>query len=114
MLFQRLYEIDYDEHTGEYRMAQDFMAESTGLEEATSKANHKSSRTKGSKADAQAPTTGDPATVKTGAWRQNVGVHRVVWHSGSGIARAGWIASGGWSGIVRVENLRGQWLYQAQ
>lgn len=110
MLFQRLYELDYDSHTGEYRMSEQYRAEASGLEEATSKATHKVSRTKGSKAEAMAPTTGDAAVVKTGAWNERVGVHRVAWQSGAGISRANWIASGGWSGIVRVEMLMGKWM----
>jgi transcription factor C subunit 6 len=114
MLFQRLYELDYDEASAAYRMTHDFVAEASGLEEATSKASHNRSRTKGARAEASAPTAGDPATVKTGAWRAAVGVHRVAWQAGSGLARAGWLASCSKSGIVRVENLRGKWLYQAK
>jgi len=113
MLFQRLYEIDYDETAQTYRMTHDFMAEATGLEEATSKANQKNNLTKsaGARAEAFPPTNGDVATVKTGAWRHNVGVHRVVWQA-SGLGRAAWIASAAACGLVRVENLRGKWLYQ--
>jgi transcription factor C subunit 6 len=50
----------------------------------------------------------DPSVIKTSTWSPHVGVHRVAWHNGSGIGRAGWLASGGGSGLGRVEWVAGR------
>lgn len=112
MLFQRLYELDVDESTSAVRLAHGFAPEASGLEEATSKAGHKNGSRKGAggRADALAPADGDPVTVKTGAWRPSVGVHRATWQTGAGLSRAGWLASAGAAGLVRVDNVQGKWL----
>ena len=110
MLFQRLYELDYDTHTGEYRMTHGFMAETAGLEEATSKASHRKQKTKSHQADAMAPTKGVDALVKTAVWTRNVALHRTAWQSGAGIGAAGWLASAGFSGVVRVEAMSGDYV----
>ncbi|KLT42280.1 hypothetical protein CC85DRAFT_285684 [Cutaneotrichosporon oleaginosum] len=101
LLYYRLYELDWDEVSGEYRMVDDFKPETSGIEEAIKHAGKKKSSAK----DAQmwAPEKGDVQTIKTAAWNRNVGIHRAVWHTGAGIGNAGWLASGGYSGIVRVE-----------
>ncbi|BEJ11379.1 hypothetical protein CspHIS471_0108010 [Cutaneotrichosporon sp. HIS471] len=103
LLYYRLYELDYDEVSGEYRMVDDFKPETSGIEEAIKHAGKKKSSAK----DAQmwAPEKGDVQTIKTAAWSRNVSLHRTVWHTGGGLGSAGWLASGGYSGIVRVETM---------
>jgi len=44
------------------------------------------------------------------AWPQQVGIHRVAWNSGNGLAAAGMLASATASGICRVDWLQGRWL----
>jgi transcription factor C subunit 6 len=46
----------------------------------------------------------------TGAWPREVGVHRVVWNNGNGLASSAWAAAGTASGLCRVEMLPGRWL----
>lgn len=110
MNFQIMYELDYDEHTGEYRMSEGFLPESMGLEDANSK-NKKNQQFRPSKADAEAPTDGEVGYIKVAMWPKQVGIHRVTWQSGGGIGRAGWLASAGYSGIVRVESVRGRYMF---
>lgn len=108
LLFHRLYELDYDEVSHEYRMVDDFKPEASGIEDAIKHAGKKKAPDK----DTQvwAPETGDVAIVKTAAWSRNVALHRAVWHTGGGLGTAGWLASGGYSGIVRVEMVNGRTL----
>ena len=44
-----------------------------------------------------------------GAWHPSVGVQRVVWHSGAGLAAGGLLASATGSGLCRVDFLEGRW-----
>ncbi|KAI0306286.1 hypothetical protein B0F90DRAFT_1688642 [Multifurca ochricompacta] len=44
-----------------------------------------------------------------GAWDASVGVQRVAWHSGAGLAAAGLLASATGSGLCRVDFLKGRW-----
>lgn len=43
------------------------------------------------------------AVAKTAAWSPHVGIHRVAWHNAGGLSKAGWVASGGAAGLVRVD-----------
>lgn len=54
----------------------------------------------------------DDTAVKTAAWDREVGLHRAVWQNVNGIRNAGWLASGGYAGIVRVEEVRGTELWR--
>ncbi|KAH9079690.1 hypothetical protein EDB83DRAFT_2514204 [Lactarius deliciosus] len=44
-----------------------------------------------------------------GAWPASVGVQRVAWHCGAGLAAAGLLASATGSGLCRVDWLEGRW-----
>ena len=44
-----------------------------------------------------------------GAWPASVGVQRVAWHCGAGLAAAGLLASATGSGLCRVDFLEGRW-----
>lgn len=46
----------------------------------------------------------------TGSWPREVGVHRVVWNNGNGLASASLVAAGTAAGLCRVDLLRGRWL----
>ena len=47
--------------------------------------------------------------VGTGAWPPEVGIHRVVWNDGNGLARSLMLASATASGLCRVDWLVGKW-----
>ena len=44
-----------------------------------------------------------------GAWPASVGVQRVAWHCGAGLAAAGLLASATAAGLCRVDCLEGRW-----
>ena len=46
----------------------------------------------------------------TGAWPRQVGVHRVVWNCGNGLAAAALLASATAAGLCRVDELWGRWI----
>ncbi|WVW86023.1 hypothetical protein I302_108061 [Kwoniella bestiolae CBS 10118] len=103
LAMHRLYEIDYSEIRDEYRIIDDILPEAQSLENATSR---------------RPPTiakraTHDPPThlLKTAAWRPEIGIHKLTWNDGCGLAKAGWLASGGASGLGRVEWIEGRWRY---
>nr|XP_019010200.1 uncharacterized protein I206_04668 [Kwoniella pini CBS 10737]OCF48981.1 hypothetical protein I206_04668 [Kwoniella pini CBS 10737] len=101
LALQRLYEIDYSEIRDEYRLLDDFSPETLGLENATSRRPPNIAKR----------ATNDPPShlVKTAAWRPEVGIHKVVWNDVCGLGRAGWVASGGASGLGRIEWIEGRW-----
>lgn len=53
----------------------------------------------------------DPAKA-SGAWSPEVGVTRVAWNQGNGLANACWLASATASGLCRVDWLVGKWLQE--
>lgn len=93
--------MDYDEHTGEYRMLDNFATEDISIDYALQK---NSSKAKGT----AHPLEGNPIVIKTGNWSPHVGVHRSCWNNNGGLGKAGWIASGTASGIGRVDILHGR------
>ncbi len=52
----------------------------------------------------------DPSIIKTANWSPHVAVHRVAWHNGGGIGRAGMVASGTASGLGRVDIIKGRFV----
>jgi len=52
----------------------------------------------------------EPLSISHGAWPPNVGIHRVAWHNGGGLARAPLLASGTASGLCRVDWLVGRFV----
>ena len=55
-------------------------------------------------------TKDDPNLLSsTGAWPCEVGVHRVVWNNGNGLASSSLLAAGTASGLCRVDVLWGRW-----
>lgn len=47
--------------------------------------------------------------VSTGAWPQQVGIHRVTWNNGNGLGSSTLLASATASGLCRVDCLFGRW-----
>jgi len=48
--------------------------------------------------------------ASTGAWPREVGIHRVVWNNGNGIASSALLAAGSASGLCRVDVVWGRWV----
>ncbi|WWD19510.1 hypothetical protein CI109_103971 [Kwoniella shandongensis] len=98
---ERLYEVDYNATTGEFRIIDDILPEAISLEVATSRRPASSAR----RGDNEPPSH----LLKTAAWSPNVGIHKVAWNNGGGLGQAGWVVSGGASGLGRVEWVEGRW-----
>jgi len=103
MVYNRLFEMDYDLHTGEYRMLDDFQPEEITLDGAAQK---NSNRAKGTEHSLE----GNPLVAKSGDWPVEVGVHKICWNNNNGLGRANWIASGTASGLCRIDIVRGRFL----
>jgi len=104
MIFQRLFEIDYDTFTGEYRIIDDFLPVEMSLEAAQQKNSNK-------KQGSGHSLEGNQVAAKSGDWSLNVAVHKVCWNNNNGLGRAGWAASGTASGLGRIDIIRGRFLH---
>lgn len=51
----------------------------------------------------------DPSAMKAGNWDPKVGIHRITWNEGSGLARAGMLAIGSASGLGIVQLVEPKW-----
>ncbi|KAH9001013.1 hypothetical protein EDB92DRAFT_1811948 [Lactarius akahatsu] len=80
-LVHRVYQLDYSRTADSYRMVDRFKPREM----------------------AERPEGGG------GAWPASVGVQRVAWHCGAGLAAAGLLASATGSGLCRVDWLEGRW-----
>ncbi|EKM55117.1 uncharacterized protein PHACADRAFT_161079 [Phanerochaete carnosa HHB-10118-sp] len=88
-LAHKIYQMDYSRKTGEYRMLEHFKPK-------------------------EVPRVGGASrepTKASGAWSPEVGVTRVAWNQGNGLASASWLASATASGLCRVDWLTGRWLH---
>ncbi|KAI9065456.1 hypothetical protein FKP32DRAFT_1624196 [Trametes sanguinea] len=90
-LEHKIYQLDYSRSTGEYRMLENFLPQETQ-----------------NRANAIRQKKSIPGG--TGAWPPEVGVHRVVWNDGNGLARTPLLASATASGLCRVDWLLGRWV----
>ncbi|KAF8176755.1 hypothetical protein BJ912DRAFT_1146755 [Pholiota molesta] len=96
----KVFQMDYNRKTKEFRILDHFLPqESFDRTTATRVAKGKVKK----RSDSAIPTG-------TGAWPREVGVHRVVWNNGNGLASSAWTAAGTASGLCRVEMLPGRWL----
>ncbi|THH29848.1 hypothetical protein EUX98_g4355 [Antrodiella citrinella] len=86
----KIYQLDYSRKTGEYRMLERFLPQETKDRPSATKAKQ-------------------PIPIGTGAWSPGVGVQRVVWNSGNGLAGAPLLASATGSGLCRIDWLLGRW-----
>jgi transcription factor C subunit 6 len=105
MVFQRLFEIDYDIFSGEYRMVDDFLPVELSLEAAQQKNASKKGK------DAVHSLEGNQVAAKSADWALNVGIHKVCWNNNNGLGRAGWAASGTASGVGRIDIIRGRFIH---
>ncbi|KAL1741425.1 hypothetical protein HDZ31DRAFT_66944 [Schizophyllum fasciatum] len=100
----RIYQLDYCRNTGEYRMLEHFFPQE--LQDRPTVSRLKKGGKKKPDGDNQKRTN----PVGTGAWPPEVGVHKVAWNSGNGLARAGMLASATAAGLCRVDVLAGRWM----
>ncbi|PIL24356.1 hypothetical protein GSI_14109 [Ganoderma sinense ZZ0214-1] len=89
-LEHKVYQLDYSRAVGEFRMLEHFLPKETHNRPAATRQNK-------------------TIPVGTGAWPPEVGIHRVVWNDGNGLARAPLLASATGSGLCRVDWLLGKW-----
>ncbi|KAF5357771.1 hypothetical protein D9756_001159 [Leucocoprinus leucothites] len=98
----KIFQMDYQRKTGKYRMLERFLPSATQDRPASNKPKAGS---KASKSD-----TRKASASGTGAWPQEVAVHKVAWNNGNGLNACGLLASATSSGLCRVDNLWGRWI----
>ncbi|KAK0496724.1 hypothetical protein EDD18DRAFT_1309270 [Armillaria luteobubalina] len=54
--------------------------------------------------------TKNPGSTSIGSWSREVGIQRVVWNEGNGLASAGMLASATASGLCRIDFPEGRWM----
>ena|ERR1700722_1554064 len=91
--------MDYSRSTGEFRMLERFLPQVRPSMHPTFK-----------KTKAPGPNKNSVSASSTGAWPTPLGVHRVSWNNGNGLAAAGLLASGTAIGLGRVDWLEGRWI----
>ncbi|KDR73824.1 hypothetical protein GALMADRAFT_72049 [Galerina marginata CBS 339.88] len=99
----KIFQMDYNRNTKEYRMLDRFLPQES-LDRPTAT---RASKAKDKDKPDEPPT---PFPASTGAWPREVGVHRVAWNSGNGLASCGLLAAGTSSGLCRVDVLWGRWM----
>ncbi|KAF9014294.1 hypothetical protein BDQ17DRAFT_1386722 [Cyathus striatus] len=110
----KIYQMDYSRNTKEFRMLERFLPQVHLL--LLSPSPHSKTmkkETTGRPTATRAAKTKKPVPMPlagTGAWQPEVGVHRVVWNTTSGLAGAGMLASATASGLCRVDVLWGRWM----
>ncbi|EJT99187.1 hypothetical protein DACRYDRAFT_109912 [Dacryopinax primogenitus] len=119
-IVQPLYQIDYSRNSGELRMLEQLQPREPRQTEETYAMNKKKRESRKTKVPSEGVTDGveipptsdgaeDRITQATGAWSPEVSIYRVSWCNGAGMARAQMLASGGASGLVRIDWVRGTW-----
>ncbi|TCD70271.1 hypothetical protein EIP91_004172 [Steccherinum ochraceum] len=107
----KIFQLDYSQKTEEYRMLEHFLPEVCCPTLSTepfrvlrffSLLQEVKDRPSATKANQAMP-------IGTGAWSPEVGVQRVVWNDGNGLAAAPLLASATGSGLCRVDWLMGRW-----
>ncbi|CAL1705390.1 unnamed protein product [Somion occarium] len=91
-LAHKVYQLDYSRQFQEYRMLEHFLPQET------------TDRPSVVRGGGERPSSG------AGAWSPEVGIHRVVWNMGNGLAAAPLLASATGSGLCRVDWLMGRWM----
>ncbi|PPQ65649.1 hypothetical protein CVT24_011803 [Panaeolus cyanescens] len=95
----KVFQMDYNRHTKEFRMLDHFLPQ----ESVDRPSAARSAKDKGKDKDFYPPPS-------CGAWPPEVGVHRVVWNCGNGLASCGLLAAGTSSGLCRVDWVLGRWV----
>ncbi|XP_006457753.1 hypothetical protein AGABI2DRAFT_114796 [Agaricus bisporus var. bisporus H97] len=103
----KVYQMDFKRKTGEFRMLDQFLPqESADRPTAASKAKQQQHQ----KSKKDTSTSNDNTSISTGAWPQEVAVHKVTWNNGNGLNACGLLASATSSGLCRVDNVWGRWM----
>lgn len=95
-----MYEIEYNGVGDTYRLSDDFLPEAQLLDVV----QYGRGRGGGGGSDGE-----NKEHSKIGAWSPQVSIHRCTWNNAGGLGQAGWMASGGASGLGRVEWVQGVW-----
>ncbi|KAJ7645548.1 hypothetical protein DFH06DRAFT_1333191 [Mycena polygramma] len=98
----KIYQLDYSRKTKEFRMLERFFP----LESQDRPTQAKAIRAE--KAKNRDNTYVTP--TGTGAWAKEIGVQRVVWNCGNGLAASALLASSTGAGLCRVDVVWGRWL----
>ncbi|KAF9556184.1 hypothetical protein CPC08DRAFT_694740 [Agrocybe pediades] len=96
----KIFQMDYNRNTKEYRMLDRFLPQESFDRPTATRA---SKTKKGADEEPKIPAS-------TGAWPREVGIHRVVWNNGNGLASSCLLAAGSASGLCRVDVLWGRWV----
>ncbi|KAF8912236.1 hypothetical protein CPB84DRAFT_1841910 [Gymnopilus junonius] len=96
----KIFQMDYSRNTKEYRMLDRFLPQESFDRPTATRA---SKGKKDKKDEPEYPSS-------TGAWPREVGVHRVVWNNGNGLASCALLAAATSSGLCRVDVLWGRWV----
>ncbi|KAG8967024.1 hypothetical protein FRC03_010871 [Tulasnella sp. 419] len=106
LFVHKIYQMDYNRKTKEWRMLEHFYP----TEIAESRATKTINKTKKAKSGSQTqPTTNQVSEVGgSGAWPPEVGVHCVAWNTSNGLTKCQLLASGTASGLCRIDNLWGR------
>ncbi|KAF9075115.1 hypothetical protein BDP27DRAFT_1315519 [Rhodocollybia butyracea] len=94
----KIYQMDYNRTTKEFRMLEKFFPKETQDRGAANNPNNFKLKNNANEERG------------TGVWPREVGIHRVVWNSVGGLGGAGLLASATGSGLCRVDALTGRWL----
>lgn len=105
----RLYEMDYNTLTDTYRLSDDFLPEPQPLDIVQYGKPRDTAGGGGGGESQKSRESQNRGYSKIGAWSPEVGIHRCVWNNGGGLGQAGWVGSGGASGVGRVEWVEGVW-----
>ncbi|KAF9515709.1 hypothetical protein BS47DRAFT_1293515 [Hydnum rufescens UP504] len=95
VLTYKIYQMDYNRKTGQYRMLDNLLPIELKDRSSVTR-NVKAKKAKGRQRDG------------SGAWPYEVGVHRVAWNSGAGIGCSPLLASGMACGFCRIDWVRGR------
>ncbi|WVO21103.1 uncharacterized protein IAS62_002407 [Cryptococcus decagattii] len=102
----RLYEIEYNGVMDTYRLSDDFLPEAQLLDVVQYGRGRGGGGGGGNGGEREGE---NKEHSKIGAWSPQVGIHRCTWNNAAGLGQAGWMASGGASGLGRVEWVEGVW-----
>lgn len=97
--------MEYNGVIDTYRLADDFLPEAQLLDVVQYGRERGGGEGKGGGSEGG----GEKDHSKIGAWSPQVGIHRCTWNNAGGLGQAGWMASGGASGLGRVEWVQGVW-----
>lgn len=117
--------MDFKRKTGEFRMLDQFLPQVCFFHFSKKNSHHsqlyqesadrptaasKAKQQQHQKSKKDTNTSNDNTSISTGAWPQEVAVHKVTWNNGNGLNACGLLASATSSGLCRVDNVWGRWM----